>query len=235
MNFHHLEWDSTFFDCKVALIDHKSDTSLTELIPILRNEQYTLAYLFVDPSNQNLNIEARANAGLYVDTRTVLCQDLKLSYDTPTGLEYYKDASAEPELEELAIRSGVFSRFAYDPKIGTNKFEALYRLWLKRSLLKEIASETIVYRHQEKICGFVTMSINTETHNAKIGLIAVAQGMEGMGIGTKLINAVKFIAATKSCCFLEVVTQKKNEAAMKLYFKTGFHVEEELNTYHFWL
>lgn len=234
MNLHHLEWDTCFFGYKVALIDDKSNTSLTDLIPILKKEDYSLAYLFIAPSHRDLNLEATANAGSCVDTRIVFSQYLDCEHDFPHGLEVYDATSAEPELEELAIRSGIFSRFAIDPKIGAGKFQELYSLWLKRSLSKEIASETIVCRKEKKIVGFVTLSTDMDTRKAKIGLIAVAHGMEGLGIGTKLIIAAQHISWKNKCTQLDVVTQKRNEAAMRLYSKNGFKIKEELNTYHFW-
>lgn len=235
MKLHHLEWDSNFFGYKVALIENENGDSLIDLLSVLKKGHYKLAYLFAPPSETGLNVEAAANSGIQVDTRMVLNQQLEQEYQLPAGVEFYASAFAEPELEELAIRSGIYSRFASDPRIGIEKFKELYTIWLRRSLLKETANETIVCRKDKKIIGFITLSIDTGARIAKIGLVAVAEGMEGKGIGTKLIGACKHYAYKMNCQQLEVVTQKRNESAMGLYIKNGFKTKEELNTFHFWI
>jgi len=234
LHFKHLEWDSSFFGYQVAAIGPQCD-DIIGILPLLKEMKYKLIYLFSETHEHELQKKVEIMGLSPIDIRVTLSCTLEKVNQPANEIEMYLTEEINDDLLQLAYRSGIYSRFATDPLLGTEKFRQLYSLWLERSLKKVIAHGTFVYRHEKKIVGFITYQLDASAKKGKIGLIAVAEGMEGKGIGTKLIHAVKHILSENGCTELEVVTQKQNLPALKLYDKSGFSITEELLIYHIWL
>ena len=62
----------------------------------------------------------------------------------PLRVVEYAEAKASPELVELAIASGEYSRFRLDPRLNDERFVAMYRHWIDRSVARELADAVLV-------------------------------------------------------------------------------------------
>jgi dTDP-4-amino-4,6-dideoxy-D-galactose acyltransferase len=153
----------------------------------------------------------------------------------------YTSAIASASLIELAISAGAYSRFRTDHHIPNAKFEAMYRLWIERSVAKELADvvlvaplvEHAVTRNVPLLGGFITLSESNGTGH--IGLIAVAAECRGRGIGSALMRAANRWMLDRGADQAEVVTQLANAPACRLYERSGYRLSRQQNFYHFWL
>jgi len=93
-------------------------------------------------------------------------------------------------------------------------------------------SQGLVYEETNNIDGFITL-VTRESH-AEIGLIAVNPLLRGQGIGTELIKHTITEAYTLGYKTIKVVTQLENKAAISLYNKSGFEIEDITYVYHYW-
>lgn len=132
----------------------------------------------------------------------------------------------------LAIQSGVFSRFNIDKMIGRDKFEELYRIWIIKSVNREIANEVIVYNHNDDIAGYLT--IGEKNNRADLGMGAVDSKYRGKGIGRILFENAEKYAFDQGYEDIQIVTQGDNIPACKLYEKLGYSIESKEYFYHIW-
>lgn len=140
---------------------------------------------------------------------------------------------ASPELLELAVAAGEFSRFRRDPRIPRAAFRGLYEAWIQRSVAGEIADRVFVAsRGAGRPLGFVTVLLREGS--GEIGLVAVAQSERRQGIGGLLVNRATEWLSASGASVATVVTQLDNAAACKLYERLHFEVTEVAHVYHFW-
>jgi dTDP-4-amino-4,6-dideoxy-D-galactose acyltransferase len=232
----HLEWDSSFFNISIGLIDTTKFKNEHELINNLEliKAQYSLIYIICDPSSIEYNNLIRKIGGVLYDVKTTYCQDIALDYHVDENISSLPaDFVLNPEIVSLALQSGEYSRFNKDPRIGRQNFENLYNTWISNSINKQIAIETFVYIENNIIIGIITIS--KKNNRGDIGLLAVDEKHRGKGIGKKLINyALHYFSENGYAC-VQVVTQKDNIDACKFYKKNNFKIDTILNIYHLWL
>jgi dTDP-4-amino-4,6-dideoxy-D-galactose acyltransferase len=239
-----LPWDSDLLGVAVARITapEMATDELREVLTELRSSGVRLCYW---PSCRELPpADARQLGGLLVDRKTVFAIDFGLAgvegshagdgdrASTP-AVEPYAPWMPVADLEALAVESGRYSRFAVDPGIPRRKFEQLYRTWLRRSLAREIALETLVIRRGGRIAGLITLG--EKNHRGDIGLLAVGAAWRGRGYGKALLRAARRWFVDRGYSRGQVVTQAANLPACALYAKCGYAVEKVDSYYHFWL
>jgi dTDP-4-amino-4,6-dideoxy-D-galactose acyltransferase len=237
MEYQILGWDSDFFGFKVAIITEKF-LGLNQVVKILhdlRNKNVKLVYW---PSFQKYNpIKTRDAYGYLVDIKITFVLDLQnhdfVNFNSFDNVEKYIPSLPITDIENLAIQSGEFSRFASDPRIPREKFIELYKLWINRSIHKEIAKEVLVIREDCQIVGFVTLG--EKDGRGDIGLIGVDSKSRGKNYGKNLVEAAQNWFVKNDYEFAQVVTQENNIPACNLYRKCGFTIEKVEFFYHFWL
>ena len=82
------------------------------------------------------------------DRETIFAIDFSsLNFDKsiPTDIvEPLTQSMPIADIEDLAIQSVEYSRFSVGPNIPRGKFVALYKVWINRSISKDIAAEVLV-------------------------------------------------------------------------------------------
>lgn len=237
MQYQVLSWDTDFFCHKVARID-KSDLNkdeLTDIILKLKVDGVSLVYF---PSSKKFEEQFIKNlGGILADIKTTFAMDfgtVTLEEYVPNDIvESYMSFMSIKDIEDLAIQSGKYSRYAVDPNIPMEKFEALYKIWVNRSLKKEIAKEVLVIREDDRVAGMITLG--EQNGRGDIGLIAVDANYRGKNYGEKLVCAAQRWFVMNGYNFGQVVTQGMNLPACNLYTKRGYSVEKVEYFYHFWL
>ena len=226
-DFEILQWDSDFFNLKVAKI--KCDALLNDnCFEKLYNKNVKLAYYsskikLTETSNEYYNLDL-------VDEKITFLKEIEKS-SLISKTESYLEKYPDKKLIALAIESGIYSRFNVDPKIGRNKFEELYTKWIVKSVAKEIADDVLVYKIKGKIAGFVTA--RQKNGRADIGIIAVDKSYRGKGIGKTLMKTAENFYFNK-LKLIQVVTQGNNLPAIKLYESCGYKQEKTEYFYHLW-
>ena len=238
-NYDHLEWDSDFFGFNVArmtMIDFDEIHFLSTL-KSLKNENYRLIYWSLPPS---VNVEdgfLKRYGGFLADEKITYLKktdgtnliDKAFLYSTVP----YSFKEPEPTLLKLALESGEFSRFRCDPLFPPELFEKLYHHWIIRAVRKEIAWEVLVVKDMDGTSGVVTLGAKEE--RGDIGLLAVSSRARGRGLGKLLMRDAEKAFIKHGYAEVQVVTQKRNVVACRLYESFGYRVEKIENVYHFWL
>lgn len=145
--------------------------------------------------------------------------------------------TVSPALRELAIASGVWSRFKVDSNVPRCVFETMFESWIKNSINFSIADEIFIAVSSttgEEV-GFVTLKQKDLT--VSIGLLAVASQHRRKGIASQLLSRAVLwaIETVPNGGVLSVVTQGANEQACSCYRRFGFSLETEQDVYHIWL
>lgn len=179
----------------------------------------------------------RRQGGLLADRKTTFAVDfgtLDFADTTLTGgVETLSATMPVADLESLAVQTGEYSRFAVDPNVPRERFVALYKLWIAKSLRREIGSEVLVVRDGEHIVGMATLG--EKNRRGDIDLIAVDRAYRRRGHGEKLVRAAQKWFVGRGYERGQVVTQADNVPACGLYRKCGYTVERVEYFYHFWL
>lgn len=231
-----LDWDSEFLGLSVTRLDEPilAIPELAHILGKLRAEGVNLVYW---PSAAELDPGAMQQlGGALVDTKTTFVADLRglrMSELPHKDAERFSATTAGAELEELAIQAGAFSRFARDPRIPRERFEALYRLWIRGAVAGELARGVLLVREEDRVAGVVT--VGERNGRGEIGLLAVGAAFRGRGVGRTLVQSAKRWSASEGHSFGQVVTQGGNVAACALYASCGYAVERVEYYYHLWL
>ncbi|MCK4978743.1 MAG: GNAT family N-acetyltransferase [Candidatus Delongbacteria bacterium] len=236
MNYQILDWDSNLFGIKVAKII-EPDLSADEIKSILCELKQKSVELVYWASDKKCNDEIKQLEGRLVDIKTTFIADLSnlssQNNDLTDIVEPYSRSMPIVDLEDLAIQSGEFSRFAVDPNFKRTNFIALYKIWINKSINKEIAKQVLVIKEYNKIIGMITLG--EKNGRGDIGLLAVCKNYRGKGYGEKLVSAAQSWFIQNGYTTGQVVTQDKNISACNFYKKYGYSVDKIEYFYHFWL
>ena len=231
-----LKWDTDSFGYKTGQIipENLSRTQLKTILTEMRDEKFQLVYW---ASEQQPEYDIQPLSGLLVDKKITYATAIKddifpMNKQLSIAIPFQKSYSFD-QLEQLAIQSGIYSRFNVDPRFPHEKFIHLYKEWIRKSVSHELADEILVTLSKDKITGMVTPAIKNGT--GSIGLIAVEKNFRGQKLGQHLIYSALGWFFRHGCQRAEVVTQGNNLPACRLYEKCGFHVEKTAYFYHFWL
>lgn len=232
-----LEWDSQFFEMPVVRLTMTTTPpeALEPTLSGLRRQGVRLVYVY---SAQALpETEVLHLGGLLVDAKTTFVGEVSAldpaSPVLPDSVRSYSERMPLKEIEAIAIQAGAFSRFFIDPRIPQGKGVDLYRIWLARSLAREIADDVLVIREADQVLGLVTLG--GKRGRGDIGLLAVRDTARGKGYGRTLVHSAQRWFGSRGFAASQVVTQGANLAACSLYSSCGFHVETVEYVYHFWI
>ena len=237
--FAKLEWDSDFFGFDVARITRLDlDASqLASALQELNGKRYRLVYWNIPIENQPLVEMAKSLGGFMADEKVTYIRELSnLSERLPDGaisVSPYTAEAPDPALLSLALNSGDFSRFKLDPLFPAKLAEKLYICWITRSVRKEIAWQVLVAKEGRSMLGMITLGEKDTRGN--IGLAAVSPAAKGRRIGRLLLAAADRSFSARGYSLAQVVTQRANKSACRLYEASGYRVEKIENVLHFWL
>jgi len=231
-----LTWDSDFFGIKIGRIN---DTNLNfkvlkEILKCAKKDNFKLIYW----SSDNLlnSVEIESLNGCLVDTKTTLevsCHGDVVEIPLGAHVIQQYDAKFAAEIEELSIQSGEFSRYAVDEHIPRDKFEMLYRIWIRKSIQGELAENVLIAVDNRCLAGLVTLG--NENGKGSIGLLAVKKEFRGRKYGEALVKSAQKWFVDKKYSIGQVITQGGNIASINLYKKCGYSIIREEFFYHFWI
>lgn len=123
-------------------------------------------------------------------------------------------------LKALAASAFRLSRFRA-PWYKSTDSSRFYAHWVEKAVLGTFDHHCLVIKNSAGILqGFVTLR-NLESHEARIGLLAVAEGCSGQGVGYELMQAAQNWCNSQNINRLKVATQTGNIAALRLYIRCG--------------
>lgn len=241
LSINYAQWDSEFLHFKTGIIKIPSHRCVTiEMLSSIKkdaeHDQYKLLYIMTSSKNsisQDIIDGVKGNITL-VDKKTIYSKLVsnKTNFSEP-HIQSLRQSTISNELYSLALESGKYSRFKNDPLFPKGTFEHLYKIWLERSVKKEIATDVIIYQIDNSIKGFLTYKINEQS--CTIGLIAVSSEHQGQGIGSKLISYLEHLLSAQHIHIITVATQGHNTHACNFYKRNNFQIDEITYIYHLWL
>ncbi len=237
--FEPLTWDSAHFGMAVGRVagEVHDESALAPLLEQARAAGARLVYyLHVQPwelAPELLERYGGSRVAGYVRFARALAPT-GLPKPTPgVALEVYRGPADDAGLLALGVGAGWLSRFRSDRRLSGQKCDDLYTIWTRRSLLGELADETLVARIEDAAVGLVTYRVHDGF--GEIGLVGMAPAVRGRGIGSALLAYTHARLAARGVARAEVVTQTENEGACRLYRRAGYAPVVEGCYYHFHL
>ena len=233
-----LAWDSEWLGFPVARLVVGADGSATAVSTTMaqcRASGIKLLYLLANPADPAASAAAQAAGGWLADVRLtyrlLLASGTALAPLQP-GIALAMVTEFTPSLEELAWRSGEYSRFRRDARIGDMAFRALYTRWLHQVLADGLV--WVATTENEKMAGMLAFEAR-DHETASIALLAVAPTARRQHVGQCLVQMAQQQARHQGCTELRVVTQGVNQPARQFYEQCGFKLLRTEHYYHLWL
>lgn len=240
-----LTWDTRHFGFPVAEIRQPalSDESLGQALDMARQQGVVLVYWSTAVERKLPPGLLQTYGGARADEKATFVAELSPTQG-PAEVEagpakprvtLYPRGEPTPRLLALGIAAGAHSRFARDGRVPRDRFEAMYRIWMERSVRRELADAVllaILPGADREPAGLVT--IRRTGQEASIGLLAVLESARGQGVGKCLMEGAHRWMAAHGVFRSRVVTQLTNEPACKLYRRSGYRRHEVKHVYHFW-
>ncbi|WP_218813717.1 GNAT family N-acetyltransferase [Rickettsiella endosymbiont of Dermanyssus gallinae] len=232
-----LDWDSHILGLSVAkiLTTPLTTQELETLLQTLKAQGVKLVYWLIDSTDALSQQAAQDCAGFLADEKLSYCLDLMTLAPLPPdkGVEVYSEYTANAELEAIAIEISQFSRFAHDPKLSAEQVSKLYKAWINNACRKIVAKAVLVIKEQSSIAGMVV--IDEKQARGDLSLVGVTPAYQGQGLGKRLVHAAQHWCLEHGYFISQVVTQKTNPKACRLYESCGYQLEKMEYFYHFWL
>lgn len=220
-----LEWDSSFFNRRIGLLNLNSGSPNFEDL-----NDWDLVYVM---SDEDFALDINKFKKTYTETKVIFSKMI-IENNAPIdeNISIARKNDSKKQIYNLALESGKFSRFNLDKNFKRSEFKKLYYKWVDNSFNKEFADAVLVYKFENEIIGFVTYKILYDF--ATIGLIAISPLYQGKGIGRKLINAVEIELVNRQIGELRIATQFQNEIACEFYTNLGYQIIENKIVNHYW-
>lgn len=229
-----LQWDSDFFGFPIGKLEiNQPISNWHHILDLLDDSQFDLVYCFVpDYLMSAEDFLQKVPFAKWVDGKTTYLKPCIHSNNFVFNSNIHSARGITYSIKQIAIQTGVYSRFNTDKNFPEHCCTDLYLEWIKKSIDRSIADEVLVFLENNEASGLVT--IGQKNGRADIGLVGVDQRSRGKGIANLLVLHAEQYAASKNFKEIQVVTQEQNIAARKLYEKCGFKVESIVNIFHIW-
>jgi dTDP-4-amino-4,6-dideoxy-D-galactose acyltransferase len=199
-------------------------------------DKWDLLYISTDPGNDRTNEFLLSRNIFLADKKTTYRLDLSEEKGRKTNtsrVHVYESSAIDQHVIDIGIQSSLYSRFMVDLRFPNEKAREMYRIWMRRSIDREIADEVFICKdHGDEVMGVITVSKNHQ--RVDIGILAVDQRYRGQQIGKELVQAVIDYSRNNGYSQVQVVTQGANIAACQFYESCGFKVNDVVNLYHYW-
>jgi len=230
---HVLDWDSAFFGFRIARLQsaHLTASVVCDVLGWCRREEIRCLYFLASSDSPETTRLAEGNGFRMADFRITLARELMADTKPTESVREFRESDLS-SLRGIAAVSHRDSRFYYDPGFPDQRCNELYETWIERSC-HGFADLVLVAEHRNQAAGYVSCHLHPDD-TGTIGLLAVADGSRGVGIGGKLVTGALRFLEENGCKRAEVVTQGRNCAAQRLYQKFGFRSASVGVWYHRW-
>lgn len=232
-----LEWDSAFFERRVARVrGHRLDAvQLAAIEAWCASNRIDVLYFLADADDPLTTRLAERSAFRLADIRLTLERTIRPADSAlpPTpGIRPATEADI-PALRAIAAGSYTDSRFFYDQRFPPGKAAELYAIWVEKSVRGSADAVRVAAGEGDSPAGYITCHLNADGAG-EIGLVGVAEAARGAGVGRQLVEAAVRWFAQQGARAVSVVTQGRNVPAQRLYQRSGFVTHSVQLWYHRW-
>lgn len=231
----YLDWDSEFFSHRIARANRRrlNDSALNELLTWCVANRIECLYLLADSYDSQTARLAETNEFLLADVRMTFERMLgEMTPLMPTSvivrLAREQDLGALRAIAQTGHRD---TRFYFDRHFDRAKCDLLYESWIENSF-RGFAEAVLVAEVDGSPVGYITGHHRGD--EAQIGLMGVAEGHQGAGLGSILVKHFLSWAAKEGAVRANVTTQGRNVRAQRLYQRAGFVTSSCQLWYHRW-
>jgi dTDP-4-amino-4,6-dideoxy-D-galactose acyltransferase len=139
-----------------------------------------------------------------------------------------------PQLQALARKAHIGTRFFNDPRFSRDRVEELYSTWITLDCKGRSERVLVAASETNQALGYLSCMVGPDRQVGQIGLVAVSEAVRGKGIGISLVLAACQWFANQCVQEVAVVTQGANQAAQRLYQRCGFRLQDLKLWYHKW-
>lgn len=185
-----MEWDSSFFDVRIARLTNEILTKETvDSVFSWCHENNIECLFFLTDSMDKETVElAEQNKFKLTDIRITLERYLR---DNRAGRNREDVFSASQkdfdQLRQIASVNHRDSRFYYDGNFPSEKCDELFATWIEKSC-NGFADVVLTVKTSDLIEGYITCSIDKQKIG-NIGLVGVNPKSQGKGVGKTLISS----------------------------------------------
>src|SRR5262249_37928405 len=178
-------------------------------------------YLLADSGDSQTAHLAETNGFLLADVRMTLERTLREISVVPTTSVVVRAAREEDlgSLRAIARTAHRDTRFYFDRHFERVKCDLLYETWIEKSF-RGFAQSVLVAEVDQKPVAYITS--HRRGDQALIGLMGVAEGNRGIGLGGILVQHFLSSAVREGAERATVTTQGRNVRAQRLYQRSGF-------------
>lgn len=232
----YLEWDSDFFNRKIARINasHLSSDMMKSVMTQCRNHGIECIYFLVDAADCISTKTAEENKFHLVDIRIELERKIEgtVPQDAIEGSLRPCNQDDIPDLRAIARVSHRDSRFYHDGNFPHQICDAFYEKWIEKSC-NGYANAVLIAESQGQPVGYVSCNLGLPGEGS-IELLAVRPDFQRKGLGKLLTNGAIRWLAEHGVFRATVVTQGRNCIAQRLYQRCGFMTKSMHIWYHWW-
>lgn len=231
----YLDWDSRFFDCRIARVNaNRLDrTAMNRVLDWCKANRIDCLYFLANAEEAECAGLAEQNGFFQTDVRMTFARsvtdadsaippasNIRLARQDEIGL-----------LRAVARRGHRDTRFYYDPHFNRAKCDLLYETWIENSF-HGFAQAVLAAESNGQAIAYLTCHLRGE--ESKIGLIGVSEHQQGFGHGKNLVQQFLAWSAREGAHRATVVTQGRNVRAQALYQRNGFTLASSQLWYHRW-
>lgn len=232
-----LPYDSQLIGLPVARLSYRgtADDLVEAFQQTLQTEfhdNFGLVYLVTTPTPEALDALHRLGSS-YVDHRLTYLSTVQREAVAPCRVVPYQRRKFSNSLIDLALTSSRYSRFRRDPAMPDGVADRLFHDWIHASVNGQRADVVLVICDDDQEVAMITL--RQEQSVAEIGLVAVAEHVQGRGYGKDLLRAALHWCYERHISTVRVVTQGANHRARALYQSAGFVLASEELVAHVWL
>lgn len=235
-----LDWDSAFFNLRIARIRRNTATA-DELIAIDKwciENRIDCLYFLARSDDPFLIRIAQKHHFNFVDIRVTYSREVandQVLVPSAASTITVRPAQHEdlPMLQRMARHNHTDTRFYADGHFPKQLCDELYETWITRSLV-DYADMVLVADLGQGPVGYVSCHIEREQGKGSIGLIGVDKAVRGRGVGRAMVQQALEWFRSQRVSQAFVVTQGRNIAAQRLYQRLGFLLHSVELWYHKW-
>ena len=225
-----LPWDTEFWGVRIARVEGETMTAASAAEVDAWAAANDVACVYFLAGEDPASAHAAEDAGYrLMDVRVRLARR-SATVDVDRRVRPFR-ADDLDALRQVARASHGATRFYADPRFPRERCDDLYDVWITRST-EGWAEAVLVAEDGGRPAGYLSLHA---AERASIGLFAVAEDARGSGLGGALVEGAVGWAHERGLAEIDVVTQGRSAAALRVYERRGFAVESLGLGFHRWL
>ena len=155
--------------------------------------------------------------------------------------EFASDGTISSEMIDLAVNTGMHSRFYRDPRLGRERMVTMFETWVRNSAKRVAADNMLVASvnegHGEKVVGYITckLKVGEGATFGDITLMACNPEYSHLGVTWHLLNSAIEWFKAQGIDHVEGTTHSTNTACLAMYETAGMQRLRTSHDYHIWV